>query len=283
MGSTSFKNIFFLTDFSKNAERALPFAAEIAHRTDSKLLLFHASQEAMDITPGFKESKEKMISSTDDEFDKLVKGLRKQDRYKDLTITTILQSGHPTASLMEQVNEHKCGLIVMGTKGARGSRNVIFGSVTSGVIHKAGVPILAVPAGSDLDDFKNIIYTTDYHDGDLEALQQLTEIARLFDSQIRVIHVAEKRDLKSEIEFRGFRELVEQHVDYQKMDYHIEYNKDFFSFMSEYLIDNPESVLVMVRHKKTFWESLFEKNHSREMAFYSEVPLLVLIGNEPSS
>lgn len=284
MTSTSkFKNIFFPTDFSKNAERALPFAAEIAHRTGSKLILFHASQEAIDMTPGFQESREKTIVNTDEEFNKLIDGLRKKEHLKDLNIATVLQSGHPTASLMDQVAEHKSGLIVMGTKGARGSRNVLFGSVTSGVIQKSDTPVLAVPAGSDPDSLKNIIFTTDYHDGDLEALQQLSDLATLFDSTITVTHVAEQRNLKSEIEFRGFRELVKQQIDYDKMDFLIEYDSDFFNYMSEYFIDNPGSLLVMVRHRKTFWESLLQRDHSSEMAFYSEVPLLVLIGKEPKS
>lgn len=284
MASTStYRNIFFLTDFSKNAKRALPFAAEIAHRSGAKLFLFHASQETIDITPGYKESKEKSIDYADKEFDKLIKELRKNERYENLTITTILQSGHPTANLKEQVADHDAGLIVMGTKGARGSRNVIFGSVTSGIINKSDVPVLAVPAGCEPDNLKNIIFATDYHGGDLEALQQLSELAGLFDASITVVHVADQRNLKSEIEFRGFRELVKQQVDYEKIDFHIEYDSDFFDYMSNYLIDNPASLLVMVRYRKTFWESLLERDHSREMAFYSEVPLLVLIGKEPKS
>jgi hypothetical protein len=35
----------------------------------------------------------------------------------------------------------------------------------------------------------------------------------------------------------------------------------------------------MVRYKKTFWEKLVNRNHSKEMAFYTKVPLLVLIGD----
>jgi len=48
--------------------------------------------------------------------------------------------------------------------------------------------------------------------------------------------------------------------------------------MADYLIDNPDTLLVMVRHKKTFWEKLTARDHSKEMAFYSRVPLLVLMG-----
>lgn len=276
--STSFNNIFFPTDFSKNAQRALPFAAEIASRTGSKLTLFHASQAAMDFSPGFEQAKEKAIKDAEQQFDKLINELKEEEKYSDLNIATILQSGHPTVGLLDQATSQNAGLIVMGTKGATGDRNIIFGSVASGVINKSNIPVLAVPEGSTLDDFNSFIFTTDYHEKDLDALKQTVDYAELFDSNINVMHVAEKRNLLSDIKFRGFRELAKDNIDYQNIEFNIKYDYDFFPVMADYLIDNPNSIMVMVRNKKTFWEKLVERDHSKEMAFYSKVPLLVLIG-----
>lgn len=277
--ATEFKNVFFPTDFSPNAERALPFAAEIASRTGSKLILFHASQSAMDFSPNFEQAKKEAISNAEKEFEKLIDGLKKNDKYSDLDIATILQSGHPTVGLLEKADEYGSGLIVMGTKGATGDRNVIFGSVASSVINKSNIPVLAVPDGSKLEDFKKIVFTTDYHEGDLEALKQTVTFAKLFSSDINVMHVAEERSLLSNIKFKGFRELVREEADYENISFQIKYDYDFFPVMADYLIDNPESLLVMVRHKKTFWEKLTARDHSKEMAFYSRVPLLVLMGS----
>lgn len=276
--ATEFNNIFFPTDFSKNAEKALPFAAEIASRTDSKLILFHASQSAMDFAPNFEQAKEEAIKKAGKEFDKLIANLNKDDRYSNLEIATILQSGHPTVGLLEKVSENDSGLIVMGTKGATGERNVIFGSVASSIINKSETPVLAIPEGSKVEDFKHITFTTDYHEGDLGALKQTVALAKLFNSDINVMHVAEKRSLLSDIKFRGFRELVKEQTEYENIAFKIKYDYDFFPVMADYLIDNPNSLLVMVRHKKTFWEKLLERDHSKEMAFYSRVPLLVLMG-----
>lgn len=276
--ATEFSNILFPTDFSKNAENALPFAAEIAQRTGSKLILFHASQSAMDFSPNFEQAKKEAISNAEKEFEKLIEGLKKNDKYGDLEITTILQSGHPTVGLLEKAAEYDSGLIVMGTKGATGDRSVIFGSVASSVINKSDIPVLAIPAGSDIYDFKHIIFTTDYHEGDLGALKQTVAFAKLFDSDINVIHVAETRSLLSDIKFRGFRELAKEQTGYENIAFQIKYDYDFFPVMADYLIDNPDSLMVMVRHKKTFWEKLTARDHSKEMAFYSRVPLLVLMG-----
>lgn len=276
--AAEFKNVFFPTDFSKNAQIALPIAAEIASRTGSKLILFHASQSAMDFAPNFEEAKKEAITKAEKEFEKLIDELKKDERFSDLEIVSILQSGHPTVGLMEKSKEYDSGIIVMGTKGATGDRNVIFGSVASSVINKSSIPVLAMPASSKFDDFNHITFTTDYHEGDLEAMRQTVTFAELFGSDIKVIHVAEEKSLLSDIKFRGFRELVKEVIDYDKISFEIKYDYDFFPVMADYLIDNPETLLIMVRHKKTFWEKLVERDHSREMAFYSRVPLLVLIG-----
>jgi len=279
MSFGEFNNIFFPTDFSKNAQRALPFAAKIASRTGSKLTLFHASQSALDFAPDFEQQKEKAISEAGQQFDALVAELKKNDDFKDLEISTVLQSGHPTVGLLAKAREYGADMIVMGTKGATGNRNVVFGSVAASIINKSDIPVLAVPPGSSPEDLKHITFTTDYHEGDLQALQQTADFAELFKSSVDVIHVAEQRGLMTEIKFRGFRELVKDHADYGNMNFELKYDYDFFPVMADYFVDNPNSLLVMVRYKKTFWEKLVNRNHSKEMAFYTKVPLLVLIGD----
>jgi nucleotide-binding universal stress UspA family protein len=278
----SLNHILFPTDFSKNAERALSFAAEIAAKTGARLTLFHASQETMDMAPNFAKSKDETIHDANTHFETLIKSLKKEERYEDLNISTILQSGQPTTSLLNKISEDKPGLVVMGTKGATGSRNAIFGSVTSNVIQKSEVPVLAVPYGSSTDKFKQIIFTTDYKEGDLLALEQTIDFARLFTSDIDILHVAEKQNLDSEIRFRGFRELVTSNIDYENINFHLKYEDDFFPGMADYLIEHETSLMVMVRYKKTFWQKLAERDHSKEMAFYSKVPLLMLLGQENS-
>lgn len=276
----SINHIFFPTDFSKNAERALPFAAEIARKTGAKLTLFHASQDTIDMAPNFEAARDKVIQDANVHFDQLLEILDEKESYKNLNISTILQSGQPVTNLLSLVNEQKPDLIVMGTKGVTGDRNAIFGSVTTSVIQKSEVPVLAVPNGSRFDDFANIIFSTDYKDGDLSALKQTADFAKLFNSTVDVVHVDDQKGLETEIKFRGFRELVKTQVDYSKINFHLKYEYDFFPGMADYIIDHTTSLLVMVRYKKTFWEKLAERNHSKEMAFYSNVPLLMLLGKE---
>ncbi|TYP95604.1 Nucleotide-binding universal stress protein, UspA family [Fodinibius salinus] len=277
----SIDRIFFPTDFSKNAEQALPFAAEIALKTGAKLTLFHASQEAMDITPDFEKTRDQVIDDSSKNFDKLLNSLE-EDRYSSLEISTIVQDGQTVTALLNQVKERSTDLIVMGTKGVTGDRNAILGSVASSVIQKSPVPVLAIPIASSLDNFKNMIFTSDYKEGDLTALSDSIDLAKHFDSSVEVLHVSDQKSMESEIKFRGFRDLVNEYINYDKISFHHEFELDFFPTISQFLPDRADSLLVMVRYKKSFWEKLTNRSLSKEMSFYSKVPLLVMMGDQSS-
>lgn len=276
--ATLTNHILFPTDFSKNAKRALPYAAEIAHRNNTDLVLFHATQDTMDLSPDYEKRKAQTIKETDRQFNTLIDQLKKDEQYHDLNIKTILQSGHPINSILGQVDENKPELIVMGTKGATADRNALLGSVTTSILKKAEVPVLAVPDGSTFDRFKNIVFTTDYKDGDVAALKETVDFAKLFNSTVVVLHISDRENLLTEIKYRGFRELMTALTNYNNLDFRLEYEYDFFPGMADYIIEHEVSLVVLVRYKKTFWEAFLERNHSREMAFYSKVPVLILPG-----
>ncbi len=279
--SLEFQQIVFPTDFSENAQEALPFAAEIAKQSGAELILFHSTQSSMDLTPGFEDNQEKAIENTSRYFDELVANLRKDDRYGSVGISTMLETGQASTSLLNQIAKDKPGLVVMGTRGETNNRNVIFGTVTTNIIQKSGVPVLAVPGGSTLD-FKNIVFTTDCKRGDIAALEQTISFAKLFDARVTVLHISEQKDFENEVRFRGFRDLLESRFSYEKLDFHVKYENDFFPGLADYLKKHPASLLVITRYKRSFWEKLTDRDHSKEIAFYTNVPLLMLIGDPKS-
>ncbi|MDR8393248.1 universal stress protein [Aliifodinibius sp. S!AR15-10] len=277
---TDIKTVFLPTDFSENANQALPYAAELALITNATLTLMYCVEEPFDFAPMVADKKEKIVEKVTARFEKLVADLKKKKRFKDLKVETKLLSGHPVVNIVEEGKADKKGVIVMGTKGATQSRNLIFGSFTTETILQSNIPVLAVPEGSSFNKFKQIVFTTDFHESDLDILSEVVELTQLFNSKIRVVHIARKKSLETEIKFRGFRELVkEKHPD-AKFTFDLAFEDDFFTGIADYLDDHPADLLVMVRYKKTFWESLVSRSFTKELGFYSEVPLLVLVGNE---
>lgn len=278
---SNLSKIYFPTDFSEGSEKALPLAAEIARQTGAVLTLAHSVEEPLDLAPMSDESKNEIVSRIKGSMEKMIDNLKKENRYKDLQINTTLLSGQPVTALANQVEHNKPGLIVMATSGDSGSRNLLFGSLTTEVIRNLNVPVLAVPPESNFNGFKKIVFATDYHDGDLEALENIIGFANLFGSKVSVIHVAEKQNLLTEIKYRGFRDLVLEQLPRVRGDigFSLKNDEDFHSGISGYMADHPASILVLVKYKKPFFEALVTKNHVKEMGFYTETPLLVVPGS----
>lgn len=273
--------IIFPTDFSENTHYALPFAAEIAKESGAELILFHSSQTISDLAPGFEINQKQTIEDTSRYFDELISELRKDNRYSDIEISTMLQAGQPSTSLLNQIATNEPGLVVMGTRGESDNRNILFGTVTTHIIQKSAVPVLAVPDGT-APKFESIVFTSDLKQGDIAALKQTLDFAKLFNSSVDVLHVGNQNDFENEIKFRGFRDLSESRFQYEKLDFHLKHEKDFFPAVADFISQRSASLIVTVRYEKSFWEKLTDRDHSREMAFYSDIPLLMLIGDQKS-
>ncbi|MCW9705862.1 universal stress protein [Fodinibius salsisoli] len=285
--NANLEQVYFPTDFSKHANNVLPYAAEIALQTGSKLVLMHAIQYVVEIAPSFEDLKEQFVQTANEQFDRYINQLLQDTRFKELEISTVLLWGNPVVNVLKQVQMHEQGLIIMGTKGATADRNALLGSTTSGIIKKSTIPVLAVPYGSKFDKFPHITFTTDYKEGDLAALKQIVHFAKLFDSTIDIshidegLHTSDNETLEDEIKFRGFCDLVKSSIDYDDIHFSRKHENDFYTGIADYLSESSTSLLVMIKYKKSFFEALAERNHIREMALYSKVPLLILIGNPP--
>lgn len=210
-------------------------------------------------------------------FEHLLHELNQRDRFNSLTTKTKLLSGHPKVNILQEVEAEPASLIVMGTKGATAARKLLFGSLTTEIILHSSVPVLAIPEGTRYADFNQVVFATDYSREDLEKVHQAIEFARFFDAQLRVVHVASHESMETDIRFLGFQELVmSEHPD-EEIQFDLKYERNFFSGIADYIRVNDVDLLMMVRYKKSFWESLTTRNYSKELGFYTTIPLLVFM------
>lgn len=60
-------------------------------------------------------------------------------------VTHYLESGEPTSTILEAIEEHKSDLVVMGTHGRTGVRHLLMGSVAEKLVRLSPVPVITVP------------------------------------------------------------------------------------------------------------------------------------------
>lgn len=278
---TFVREILFPTDFSENARHALPFVLDLARRSGARLHLFHSIENPYELAPLQEDVKNRTARKVKYLLQDLKQEILQDEQNKELEIETDTIGGQTMFSILQKVDDNDdIDLIVMGTKGASGLKKMLFGSITSEVILHSTVPVLAIPEHIPTPPPTNIIYATDYRDGDLQSIEQLTGWAGLYNAILKVVHVAPNLKLTQDIKFRGFRDLCEERISYKKIDYDLVVENNFHAGITTYLEQNPGSILAMTRYTKQLFSSLFRKSHSKDFSCYTKVPLLVIIGEE---
>lgn len=279
--SLGIRHILLPTDFSETADKALPYALAIAEKTGAKLTLMHSIEEPYNFAPMIEEFVDRAKTEVHNKLEDLIVTIQEDEQYSEIEIETKISYGRTVLSILEDADELEADLIVMGTTGASGIKKMLFGSQTSEVILNAEIPVLAVPAENEFDGLPHITFLTEYNDGDLDALREVAELAAHFKADITTLHVEKELNLKAELKHRGFKDIVSNQVNYEPLKFELVVQDELIAGINEFLALEPSSLLTMVKYKKPFFQKLVTKSHSKEMGFYSKLPLLVLPGESP--
>ncbi|TAL63285.1 MAG: universal stress protein [Bacteroidetes bacterium] len=271
------RTILVPTDFSKNAKNALDYAASVAKKENSKLILLHAfhifyPSSEIPVAMVVEE-----VSGTqkkaEEELNKLCLEIKKN---KKLKCDFICREGLAVDILLEVSRKIRPDLIIMGTKGASGIREVILGSNTAKVIEKAICPVIAVPAGASFKGIRNIVFSTDYHESDVNALKKTTGIAKIFGSRINILHASD-REFTQEVEeglMRQFMKTVSKKIKYSKISSLVKYGELPENILQDYIKKKKPDLIAMSTQRRSLLEKLFGTSITKKMAYHTNVPLL---------
>ena len=190
-----FKNILYTTDLSFAAERALPYALEIARRYGSTIHVVHVMQR--DIYPLVPPSAWDQMAKAEEAFRQ---ESRKQleEQLGAVPHEIVFRPGKTWQTLSGLIEEKNIGLVVFSTRGGSGLEKALFGSVAEEIIRKAPCPVLAVgpsvaPGPKASAKLNRILFATDFSAESLAAVPYAISMAQEHDAQLILFHSIEKK------------------------------------------------------------------------------------------
>jgi nucleotide-binding universal stress UspA family protein len=137
-----FENILVAVDGSKHSDDAFSIAMDMAQKYGSQLLVLHVFQGGTGsgtlVSPGFEDDMRSIWQQILDSYEAKVKERRLQN------VRMLLQEGDAAQRIMETANEEKCGLLLIGSRGRGGFKELLLGSVSHKVTNHADCPVLVV-------------------------------------------------------------------------------------------------------------------------------------------
>ncbi len=280
------KKILLPTDFSANAHNAICYALELFAGEECKFFLLNT------YTPVLYDNEYLTYSSTQPTLteiyrNKSLQGLERVRRkilrkYKNEKHSFELVSSFNLLSdeIKEIVKEKIIDLVVMGTKGATGAEEILFGTHTVHAIKKTRCPLLAIPAHFEYRIPKNILFPTDYEVDIPELLSIMEDIANAHHSNVNILHVYSGVDLNDEQVKR--KETLSQLFKDRNLNFYSVSAKSVTRAIYDFTEENEIDMLVMVNNKHSFFENLLFRPVVNEIGFNVKVPFLVIPSNKKS-
>ena len=275
------KTILIPTDFSENAWHAISYAMNFFKDEYCTFYLLHTYSPAfyrMDYVvggPAFSAIPDVGVDISLMGLEKTVEDIKKT--WANIRHRFEVVSSFNT--LTDEVNELVSGkgidLVVMGTQGASGAKEVFLGSNTVFVIRKARTPVMAIPEKVKYHPVRNILFPSDYLSAYRpEDLEPVLQIARMHQARFTLLHVNEvngltevQKDNKSHLE----RHLEE--LDYETVELDGQLMPDA---VLRYIEEHPVDLLVMMNRRHSFFERLLIRQNVDQIGFHVQIPFVVV-------
>lgn len=141
-------NVLVPIDFSRVSERQLEVVARMAKGMKRRVYLLHVAEPEPDFV-GFEPGPDVVRDQVADEYHRehrRLQALAEELREEGIDATALLVRGSIVETVLEKADELDASMIVVGSHGHGATYDLVVGSASAGVIRKAKVPVLVVPA-----------------------------------------------------------------------------------------------------------------------------------------
>ncbi len=214
------KKILVPTDFSPEAENALKVAAQIAKKFDSEIFLLHMLELPLDLID---PSKPKGSGDLPEAIffmklahQKFSKVLQK-DYLKDIKVHETVEFHEAFDGIMEISKKHECDVIIMGSSGADGLKEIFIGSNTEKVVRNSEIPVLVIKKEIPLFEVKKFVFATDLDPESISTFKNAIDFAHKLNTTIELVMVNTASKFRTTIEIDDKLNTYTKDID--KSDY----------------------------------------------------------------
>lgn len=277
------KSILIPTDFSQNASDALDYALHLYKGHSVKIHIIHCIEPV--IVPSNTAGSTIPITNTEmeqaheamnalQEFGNLFLGELPNSK---LSITTSVEIGNAASCIKNKATELGIDLVIMGTQGSKHSfAEKIMGTISTAVLDNAPCPVILVPLDYKFKPLDNIIFSTNLNHSDPYELWKATQLLYPNIAKVRCLFVTPDMQKVDSKEIEEFATYILDHSPTVESIFNMEESKYIEETITKYAESYNAELIIMQRSKKSLWKTIFSTRHTKKMAFWTKVPLLIL-------
>lgn len=273
------KKILVPTDFSDLAKAATDVAADLAQKMKAEVILLHVVEDSS--VSSVQYTGELAMPQIEDRLYiyKLIEKAKREfnsvrEKFDGLKMTEEIRVGNPFYSVQDMVGEYDIDLIVMGTTGASGVKEIFVGSNAEKVVRHAKCPVLSIHNKIDKINAKKIAFATGLKDAQGDHINIVKRMEDFFEGTTHIVRVNTPNNFQTDLD--SVRELNEYAEESGIKNYKVRVYNDvteeegIIHFADEINAD----LIVMATHGRKGLAHLLAGSIAEEVVNHSQRPVL---------
>lgn len=275
------QTILVPTDFSETAKNAAHYAIQLANAIKAeKVILYNAYQIPVSADPMMPTLQlfnlEEIKSVSQEGLAHFAREVQAFAAGSHVTIETLSEFNVLAEGIADVIDRTGASIIVMGITGGDKVDEVLVGSNTISVSKHAHVPVLIIPSDCNYTPIQEVVLACDLKQVvQTTPVQPIKDLLQLTGAHFSVVNISsEKQQLSGDAAFQSL--LLDTLFQEQQPQYHFVENTVFTEGIHQFLARHPTDLLITIPKKHGWFEGLFRRSHTKQLAFHSHVPLMVV-------
>ncbi|MCB0515100.1 MAG: universal stress protein [Chitinophagales bacterium] len=272
------KTILVPVDFSDCSHNAYMYALDMAAAMQFEVVLFHNvfPNQGLDNNAYSAFFIEDFLAIKEEKLKEYISDALQKDKYRSLKLRYQLEVGFTIPGIVKALEDNNVELIVMGTTGASGLKEMTLGSTTGSVIANTKVPLMAIPPTAKFDQLNtNFVFASDFtRDINVFSVECLQSLADYKKANVTVLHVLEpKEEQPNTAEIEAQMSSILGHLSH---NFHFIEDRSTAKAINIFVQSVDASLLCMLAHQRDFFSKIFYTSTTKLVSHHLSVPLLVM-------
>ncbi len=275
------KKILLPTDFSENAWNAIKYAMQLFKDRTCKFYLLNTYTpviyhvEYVLVNPAQFGLGDAVREASLNGLEKIEKRIKEEFGNPNHEFELIASFNNLISEIKDLAETKDIDYIVMGTKGATGAKEILFGSNTVHVFNSVKCPVLAIPDNFGFESPLEMLFPSDYGISfEDKHVNPILDLAKEYHARVNIMHVHNNGGL-TEFEEEN-RKKLEAYFDGTAHLFHDVHHKNIEEAINDFQLKSRINLLAMVNNKHSFFENVFFGSALNQIGFDLHVPLLVI-------
>ena len=192
-------------------------------------------------------------------------------------IEILIDKGEPVNKIVKKASNGNYDAIVMGTKDKYGVFENLFGTISTGVVRLADLPVYLIPGDQEYEGNRRILIATDEHLFVKEALDTLYENAEKEDTHMLFYHVSDLNNPRNDFDDYRFNQILSK---VKKVKSTAEFQLEYHSDLITAILDKAKFAncdLIVISAEPSNWiENIFTNSVVKQLVKKGNKPMLFL-------